>query len=133
MKVDHIAIRVKNLDKMQEWYEKNLGALLEAKDTYYVRLKMKNTTISLIDYSKYQYSHIGVFVKKWEDLPANGVRTTHRDGAIGVYCFDPEGNVVEYIWYPDNEGGSMSNEDKQPSIGGGIFQKIWNWGFSFLG
>ncbi len=133
MRVDHIAIKTKNLAKMQDWYEKNLGALLETKDTYYVRLKMDNTIISLIDYDRYQYSHLGIFVNEWKDLPANGVRTTHRDGTIGVYCFDPEGNVIEYIWYPDKTEATMSNESKRQSVRRRLCQKIYDWGSRILG
>jgi len=133
MIVDHIVIRVKNLDQMQDCYEKNLGALVEVKDTYYVRLRMENTVISLIDYNRYQYNHIGVLVEEWGDLPAEGDRVTHRDGTIGVYSFDPEGNAVEYIWYPDKTEGIMKNEDKRQSTRRGILQKVYDWGFSILG
>ena len=37
-KVDHIAIRVSDLDLAQEWYEKMLGAKLQYKDQYYRRM-----------------------------------------------------------------------------------------------
>ena len=133
MRVDHIAIKTKNIEKMQEWYEENLGAVVEHKGKDYVRLQMDNTVISLIDYDRYQYGHIGIYTKEWKDLPTNGVRTTHRDGTIGVYCFDPEGNVVEYIWYPEKTEGNMDNEDKRQSAGRGLFRKIYDWGSSFLG
>tara|TARA_B100000131_G_C17801290_1_gene485629 strand:+ start:206 stop:607 length:402 start_codon:yes stop_codon:yes gene_type:complete len=133
MLIDHIAIRTKNIDKMQKWYEDNLNAVVETKVDHYVRLSMENTIISLIDYDKYQYSHIGVLVDKWEDLPTKGVRTTHRDGTIGVYCFDPENNVIEYIWYPDKTEGPMQNGNKQKSTWRGILQKIHDWGSGILG
>ena len=133
MILDHIAIRAQNIDNLQQWYEENLGATVERKDKFYVRLQMDNVIISLIDKSRYKYSHLGVLVKKWEDLPSKGVRTTHRDGTIGVYCFDPEGNVIEHIWYPDDKGGSMGNESERKSARRGLFQKIYNWGLSFLG
>ena len=132
MIIDHIAIRTKNIDKMQKWYEDNLDAVVETKMDHYVRLSMENTIISLIDYERYQYSHLGVLVDKWEQLPAKGVRTTHRDGSIGVYCFDPEGNVIEYIWYPDKTEVKMDNEDKRQSARRGLFRKIYDWGLGFL-
>ena len=133
MRIDHIAIKTKNIEKMQEWYEENLGAVVDCKCKDYVRLQMDNTIISLIDANRYQYSHVGVLVDEWKDLPTKGVRTTHRDGSIGVYCFDPEGNVIEYIWYPDKTEGIMNNEDKRKSARRGILQKIYDWGSRLLG
>ena len=47
--VDHIAIRVSDLDLAQQWYEQNLGAKLEFKDQYYRRMLLNNTTLALID------------------------------------------------------------------------------------
>ena len=47
--VDHIAIRVSDLDKAQEWYEEFLGAKLQYKDQYYRRMLLNNTTLALID------------------------------------------------------------------------------------
>jgi len=133
MKIDHIAIRVKDIDKMQQWYEENLDAVVESKNKSYVRLQMDNTIITLIDHTCYQYGHIGVLVKEWGDLPEKGVRTAHRDGTFGVYCFDPEGNVIEYIWYPDKTEGKMENEGKRQGAGRGLLRKVYDWGFSFLG
>ena len=133
MIVDHIAIKVKNIDKMQKWYENNLNAVVESKTNSYVRLRMENTIIALIDCEQYRYDHIGVLVDKWQDLPTRGVRTTHRDGTLGVYCFDPEGNVIEYIWYPDKTEVIMDNENKREGIRRGLFQKIYDWGLSLLG
>ena len=133
MRVDHIAIKAKDVDKMQQWYEESLGATVERKEKHYVRLQMDNTIITLIDHERYQYGHIGILVKEWGDLPTKGVRTSHRDGTIGVYCFDPEGNVVEYIWYPEKTEGNMGNEDERQSARRGLFRKVYDWGLSFLG
>ena len=49
--------------------------------------------------NKYPYNHIGVLVDSLEDLPKDGKRIEHRDGTVGVYCKDPEGNYVEFIYY----------------------------------
>jgi len=133
MIVDHIAIKVENVDKMQSWYEENLDAVVEKKTNVYVRLRMDNTAITLIDKEHYRYGHIGILVNSWSKLPTNGVRTSHSDGSIGVYCFDPEENVIEWIWFPDKTEGNVSNEDKRKGIRRGLCQKIYNWGLSFLG
>ena len=97
--VDHIAIRVSDLDKAQEWYEKMLGAKLQFKDDFYRRMLLNNTTLALIDENRYPSDHIGVLVENIEDLPNVGTRIRHRDGTIGVYVEDPFGHIIEYIWY----------------------------------
>ena len=133
MNVDHIAIRVADLDRMQEWYERNVGAKLIFKDQYYRRMKMENTVIALIDENRYPHNHIGVLVENCEDLPKVGFRATHRDGTIGVYQHDPEGNTVEYIWYSQEAERNMNNVCKRQSLGGRVLQKIQHWGSRFLG
>ena len=43
--IDHIAIRVSDLDLAQTWYEKHLGAELQFKDRFYRRMLLNNTTL----------------------------------------------------------------------------------------
>lgn len=97
--VDHIAIRVADLDLAQKWYEEMLGAELQFKDQFYRRMLLNNTTLALIDENRYPNNHIGVLVEDLAQLPNVGTRIEHRDGTIGVYIKDPFGHVVEYIWY----------------------------------
>ena len=44
---------------------------------------------------------VGVLVESIEDLPEQGLRMEHRDGTIGVYTTDPEGNMIEFIYYTE--------------------------------
>ena len=97
--VDHIAVRVSDLDLAQTWYEKNLGAVLQFKDQFYRRMLLNNTSLALIDENRYPSDHIGVLVEDFDQLPDVGTRIEHRDGTVGVYVEDPFGHVVEYIWY----------------------------------
>ncbi len=110
--VDHIAIRVSDLDLAQQWYEQNLGAKLEFKDQYYRRMLLNNTTLALIDENRYPDDHIGVLVENFDDLPDVGTRIEHRDGTVGVYIKDPFGHMVEYIWYSERAKKIIS-EGKQ--------------------
>ena len=132
MRVDHIAIRVKNLDEMQKWYENNTDAVLVHTDTYYRRMKLDNTTIALIDEKHYPYNHIGLLAKEYKDLPEHGLRMYHRDGTVGVYQTDPEGNTVEFIHYSEEALKLIQDECKQESIGRRILKKIQSWRFSLL-
>lgn len=102
MIVDHIAIKVSDLQLAEEWYLENLNATVSYKDTKYVRLKLQNTNIALIDEKFYPYEHTGFLVDKYEELPLDkGEVIKHRDGTVGVYVKDPFGNYLEYIWYSD--------------------------------
>ena len=101
MIIDHIAIRASDIDKVSKWYQEAIGAEVTHTDEYYVRLSANNSTIAIIDKNKYPYNHIGVLVDSLEDLPDDGTRVEHRDGTVGVYCEDPEGNVIEFIYYTE--------------------------------
>lgn len=102
MLVDHIAIKVSDLKTAEEWYVENLGGAVVFRDQKYVRLKLDNTNIALIDEKHYPHEHVGLLVDNMEDLPLEkGEIVKHRDGTIGVYVKDPFGNYLEYIWYSD--------------------------------
>jgi extradiol dioxygenase family protein len=97
--IDHIAIKVKDLKVAEEWYLDHLDAQITFRDNKYIRLKVGNTNIALIDEAYYPHAHIGVLVGNQDELPEEGQRVEHRDGTIGVYVKDPFGNYIEYIWY----------------------------------
>ncbi len=103
MIVDHIAIKVSDLKLAEEWYVENLHATTTFRDEKYIRLKVSNTNIALIDENHYPWAHTGFLVDNFEDLPIDkGKVIEHRDGTVGVYVKDPFGNYLEYIWYsPD--------------------------------
>jgi len=100
--VDHIAILVEDLEKSQAWYEKSCGATLIFEDHKYKRMAMGNTTIALIDKKHYEYAHFAIIVENYADLPSDkGEVVHHRDGTTGCYVKDPDGNVVEFIYYSE--------------------------------
>ena len=99
MVVDHIAILVENLDISQKWYEKHCNAKLIYRDHKYRRMKVDNTNIALISKWHYEHSHFGLLVNSVDEFPENGDIVEHRDGTVGCYLMDPDGNVVEYIYY----------------------------------
>ena len=101
--IDHIAIRVADLKESEEWYLDHLNAEVTFRDQKYIRLKVGNTNIALIDQAYYPWAHIGVLVEDKNDLPDTGSRVEHRDGTIGVYVKDPSGNYIEYIWYSEDQ------------------------------
>ena len=97
--IDHIAIKVSDLRQAATWYMQHLKAEIPYEDHKYIRLRVGNTKIALINERYYPHAHIGVLVEDINDLPSEGTRVEHRDGTIGVYVKDPFGNYIEYIWY----------------------------------
>jgi catechol 2,3-dioxygenase-like lactoylglutathione lyase family enzyme len=47
--IDHIAIRVSDLKEAEKWYLDHLKAEVTFRDRKYIRLKVGNTNIALID------------------------------------------------------------------------------------
>ncbi len=101
--VDHIGIRVDDLKEAESWYLGRLKAEVTFRSDKYIRLKVGNTNIALIDKIHYPWAHVAILVENKEDLPAQGYKVKHRDGTIGVYVEDPFGNYLEYIWYSQDQ------------------------------
>jgi extradiol dioxygenase family protein len=102
--IDHIAIRVDDLEAAEEWYCDKLDAKVTFRDEKYIRIQVENTNIALIDKKHYPWEHIAILVENREDLPLEkGEVIKHRDGTIGVYVKDPFGNYLEYIWYSEEQ------------------------------
>ena len=101
--IDHIGIRVDDLKEAEMWYMKRLKAEVTFRSDKYIRLKVGNTNIALIDKVYYPWAHVAILVEDKEDLPKQGYKVKHRDGTIGVYVEDPFGNYLEYIWYSQDQ------------------------------
>jgi len=101
--IDHIGIRVDDLKEAETWYLKRLEAEVTFRSDKYIRLKVGNTNIALVDKIYYPWAHVAILVENKEDLPAQGYKVRHRDGTIGVYVEDPFGNYLEYIWYSQDQ------------------------------
>jgi catechol-2,3-dioxygenase len=101
--IDHIGIRVDDLKEAERWYLERLKAEVTFRSDKYIRLKVGNTNIALIDKIYYPWPHVAILVEDREDLPKQGYKVKHRDGTIGVYVEDPFGNYLEYIWYSQDQ------------------------------
>ena len=112
MIVDHIAVLVDNLEMAEEWYLERTNGVVTFRDDKYIRLKVKNTNIALIDKKFYPHAHIAMTVETQEELPLDkGEVVYHRDGTIGVYVKDPFGNYLEYIWYSKEQKEVFLSDD----------------------
>lgn len=118
----HLALYVKNLTECVHFYTDLLGMKLVWQpdaDNYY--LSSGNDNLALhrapadFNPAKHQrLDHFGIFLSErdevdvWHDyLKTNQVEIKaapkdHRDGTRSFYCADPDGNVVQFIYYPFN-------------------------------
>lgn len=99
-RVDHVALKVDNLEEAEKWYTTHVGGEVTYRDEKYIRLRLDNIVIALIDRKFYPWEHVSIWVENADELPHHmGKTIEHRDGSIGVYAKDPFGNYLEYIWY----------------------------------
>ena len=116
----HVALYAKNFEACEHFYVELLGMkVMWRPDNDNLYLTSGNDNLALhrapADFApaKHQHlDHIGFFlterdeVDHWHDyLLANHVKMLaapkdHRDGTRSLYCEDPDGNVVQVIYYP---------------------------------
>lgn len=118
----HVALYAKKFEACQHFYVDLVGMQVEWRpddDNVYLTSGVDNLALhrSEQDFDGHQHlDHIGFIldqpdqVQDWYDfLLAHGVemRTKpkqHRDGAHSFYCFDPDGNTVQFIYHPPLAG-----------------------------
>jgi len=116
----HVALLVKNLEACEDFYHHLLGFTIQWRpDVDNVYLTSGNDNLALhrapADFapSKHQtLHHMGLFlaekadVDEWYDylksekVPIKAVPKDHRDGTRSFYVADPDGNIVQLIYYP---------------------------------
>ncbi len=116
----HVALFVKNFSECGYFYTELLGMQLvwqPDEDNLYLSSGTDNLALhrAPLDFSpaKHQHlDHLGFFLKEREDvdtwheyLKSHQVEIAaapkdHRDGTRSFYCKDPDGNVVQMIYYP---------------------------------
>ena len=97
-------------------------------------MQLSNTIIALVDKDTYKHDHVGILVNYKENLPKNGVIVKHHDETIGSYVRDPEGNIVEFIYYsPDAKKKiGLKSETFDISTRRKITQTVRDWGLRFM-
>ncbi len=117
----HVALNVRDMTAAEDFYVRVMGMTVEWRpDPQNLYLTSGGDNVALHqadatlprDEASQRLDHIGYFVGQpdevdaWgEWLRANGVRIrtpprTHRDGARSLYCYDPDGTVVQIICHP---------------------------------
>ncbi len=100
IRFDHVAVNVKDVAASIEWYVKNLGANVVYRDDAWAYLEAAGVRIALTVRSQHP-AHIAFDVGP--NPPAEFVAKAkrHRDGSMSRYVTDPDGNAIEYIYYPE--------------------------------
>ena len=101
MQLDHIAINVDNIEKASEWYQKNLNATIAYKDETWAMLDIGGTKLALT-ISRQHPPHFAFTLKSLEEFPAGEEIRYHRDGSAYLYIEDPDGNAIEYVYWPES-------------------------------
>jgi catechol 2,3-dioxygenase-like lactoylglutathione lyase family enzyme len=116
----HVALYVKNFDACQYFYTELLGMTIDWQpdaDNLYLTSGSDNFALhrAPTDFApaKHQHlDHIGFFLKERQDVDEwftylsskqvtiKATPKDHRDGTRSFYCADPDGNVVQMIYYP---------------------------------
>ena len=98
MILDHIAIQVKDIETSVAWYKSNLNADTLYCDETWAMLKIGNAKLALTIASQHP-PHLGFAVDDVKKIPSpDGI---HRDGSVYKYIEDPDGNTIEYVYYPE--------------------------------
>ncbi len=116
----HVALYSDHLEKSVHFYVDLLGMKLvwqPDNDNFYLstgtdNLALHRAPAGFTAVKDQRLDHLGFFlatpeeVDQWHDyLRANNVEIKaapkdHRDGTRSFYCADPDGNVVQMIYYP---------------------------------
>jgi len=114
----HVALNVSNLAACEHFYVELLGMQVEWRpDERSVYLTSGKDNVALHHTDKtfadgQHLNHIGFIfntktaVDEWyhflqtHDVPMKTAPRTHRDGAHSFYCYDPDGNTVQFICHP---------------------------------
>lgn len=116
----HVALHVKHLTECVHFYTELLGMKImwqPDEDNYYLTSGNDNFALhrAPTDFAPARHQHldhIGFFLNEREEVDRwheylrdhgvviKAVPKDHRDGTRSFYCADPDGNVVQVIYYP---------------------------------
>ena len=97
-KFDHAALRVTSISESVIWYCENLGATIKYQDSTWALLEVFGINLALS--SVKHPNHIAFSVDSVESLPQSQHMGTHRDASHYSYISDPDGNYLEFIYWP---------------------------------
>lgn len=116
----HVALFIKEFDACEHFYVELMGMKIDWRpdpDNLYLTSGSDNLALhrAPADFTPAKHQrldHMGFFLRErsdvaeWHDyLKSQGViikalPKDHRDGTTSFYCADPDGNIVQLIYYP---------------------------------
>jgi catechol 2,3-dioxygenase-like lactoylglutathione lyase family enzyme len=106
MRFDHVAVPSKDIPQSVEWYRKHFNAKVLYEDATWAFLQLGGTKLALVTPTQHP-PHIAMSLTddalRDAAALANVAIDTHRDGSQGIYLYDPDGNAVELINYPQGK------------------------------
>jgi len=116
----HLALNVKNLESAVKFYTDLLGLRIVWQpdaDNYYLSSGNDNLALHRAPEGferamHQQLDHLGFYLTKREDVDQwhdflvtkeveiKKAPKDHRDGTRSFYCADPDGNTVQFIYFP---------------------------------
>ena len=96
---DHAALNVNDINRSVTWYADTLGARVLYQDQTWALLEVGGTKIALT-LAREHPSHLAFDVGKNPPQDFLARAKKHRDGSLSRYVTDPDGNAIEYIYYP---------------------------------
>jgi catechol 2,3-dioxygenase-like lactoylglutathione lyase family enzyme len=100
MTFDHVAINVADVARAVAWYQERVDATVLYQDATWAFLDAGGTRIALTLSSQHP-RHLAFDVGPEPDAEFLRSAKRHRDGSISKYEVDPDGNAVEWIYYPE--------------------------------
>jgi predicted lactoylglutathione lyase len=94
---DHVAFQVKNIGTSIEYYSAKYDDVeIVYKDETWAMIQISNVRIALVLGDSHP-PHIAITQK----CPVHPDAKRHRDNSYYIYDEDPDGNVIERLWWPD--------------------------------
>ena len=101
MRFDHVAVNVKNIHKSVAWYKSTLDATVLYEDGTWALLEVGGAKIALTLQQQHP-GHIAFDIGPSPPQEFLNSAKKHRDGSISKYIADPDGNAIEWIYYPES-------------------------------
>lgn len=103
MKFDHIAVKSTNIEKSVKWYCDTLGCSVEYADKTWAMVNCDGAKIALVLEGSHP-PHIAFKVESTLKFPCEKEKIKkHRDKSSYYYGSDPDGNIIEWVAYTDEE------------------------------
>ena len=96
--LDHVAICVTDVQAAVDWYTDKYDCLEVYSDDSWGMVEIGSLKIAFILKGTHP-PHIALK----QDTAVPDEAKLHRDGSRYIYDTDPDGNVIERIWWPDGE------------------------------